>query len=62
MAGGMVDDALSEVKPVQKIVEHLTEEHAAPQDSAPVVKVRCRECHALNDDDARFCDQCGAEL
>ena len=31
MAGGVIDDTLSEVKPVQKIVEHLTDEHAAPQ-------------------------------
>ncbi len=62
MAGGMIDDTLSEVKPVQKIVEHLTKEHAAPPESRNVVKIRCRGCHALNDDDARFCDQCGAEL
>lgn len=26
------------------------------------VKVRCRECRTLNDEDARFCDQCGASL
>ena len=26
------------------------------------VKIRCRECRALHDEDARFCDQCGASL
>lgn len=62
MAGGMVDDALAEVKPIQKIVEHLTDEHAASPQPPEAIKIRCRECHALNDEDARFCDQCGAEL
>jgi hypothetical protein len=62
MAGQMMDDTLSEIKPVQKIAEHLTEAHATPSVSPQVVKVRCRGCHALNDDKARFCDQCGAEL
>jgi hypothetical protein len=62
MAGGMLDDTLSEVKPVQKVVEHLTEEHAAPHEPPQAIKVRCRECHSLNDEDARFCDQCGGQL
>jgi len=26
------------------------------------VKVRCRQCRALNDENARFCDQCGSQL
>ena len=26
------------------------------------VKVRCRQCRALNDENAKFCDQCGSEL
>jgi hypothetical protein len=34
----------------------------APRSRAPHVKVRCRACRALNDEEARFCDQCGAEL
>ena len=28
----------------------------------PVVKVRCRRCQALNDEAARFCNQCAASL
>jgi len=34
----------------------------AARSRAPEVKVRCRACRALNDEEARFCDQCGAEL
>jgi hypothetical protein len=62
MAGGMLDDTLSEVKPIQKIVDHLTEEHDAVRTAPQVIKVRCRGCNALNDKDACFCDQCGGQL
>ncbi|MBI5834520.1 MAG: zinc ribbon domain-containing protein [Armatimonadetes bacterium] len=49
MTGGMVNDALSEVELVQKPAE-------------PQVTVRCQQCHALNDEDAKFCKQCGQPL
>jgi hypothetical protein len=55
MAGGAVQDALSEVDVVKKAEERL-------EPPAPQVKVRCRRCHALNDESARFCNQCGAAL
>ena len=28
----------------------------------PIVKVRCRACEALNDENAHYCRQCGAKL
>ena len=51
MAGGMLSDALEEVE-------------TSPEDAVPVevVKVRCRSCRALNDENAKFCDQCGEPL
>lgn len=49
-AGGLVKDALAEVRP----------DGAAEQ--VAVVKVRCPKCKALNDEDARFCKQCGATM
>jgi hypothetical protein len=52
MAGGMVDDALSEVKVLNPPGGNET----------PLVKIRCRACHALNEEDAKFCNQCGAAL
>lgn len=51
MKGGMLQDALSEVEVVNKL--------AAPP---PEIKVRCRACQALNDENAKHCDQCGAGL
>lgn len=55
MKGGMVDDALSEVKVVQDLSERLG-------GAKTEVKVRCRQCRGLNDEDAKFCDQCGAPV
>lgn len=51
MGGGMVRDALDEAGLSQR-------EEPRPQD----VRVRCRSCRTLNDEDAKFCDHCGAEL
>jgi len=47
-AGGLVKDALDEVR--------------TEPDTTTVVKIRCPKCKALNDEDARFCKQCGAAM
>ena len=52
MAGGMVNDALEEVDAVKNA-------QTAPRE---VVKVRCPKCRTLNDENARFCDNCGQAL
>lgn len=50
MAGGVLTDALDE-------------SGLRPDNStAPVVKVRCRGCGGLNDEQAKFCDQCGKPI
>ena len=46
--GGMLSDVLDEVD--------------LPLQGKEVVKVRCRQCQALNDEDARFCKHCGSVL
>ena len=55
MGGGVVEDALSEVNVVKKLEEGIS-------NLQPQVKVRCRKCQALNDETAKFCDQCGAPM
>jgi hypothetical protein len=55
MAGGVISDALSEVG-----ARSQGEEQADA--SEPQVKIRCQRCHALNDESAKFCNQCGAAL
>ena len=48
--GGMVKDAVDAFREDQP---------AAPQE---VIKVRCPHCKALNDENDKFCGQCGKEL
>jgi hypothetical protein len=55
MGGGVVQDALSEVHVVKKLEEGI----GNPQ---PQVKVRCQKCQGLNDETAKFCNQCGAAI
>lgn len=55
MTGGVLQDTLSEVDVVNKVVDQL-------QPGEQQIKVRCRSCKALNDENAKFCDQCGENL
>ena len=56
MAGGMVRDVFEEAD------IDLGRRDRSPPEDAESIKVRCRKCRALNDEDARFCDQCGGPL
>jgi hypothetical protein len=56
--GGMVADALDEIP----AVKNLTQSGGAPASAAPAVKVRCRQCGTLNEEDAKFCKSCGQAL
>jgi hypothetical protein len=55
MGGGIVQDALSEVEVVKKIAGRVD----SPE---PPVKVRCQKCQTLNDESAKFCNQCGSAI
>lgn len=46
--GGMLNDVLDEVNLATNVKE--------------VVKIRCQSCKALNDEDAKYCKECGTEL
>jgi hypothetical protein len=52
--GRMIDDTLSQVE----VVQHL----AHRDEPETVVKVRCPQCHGLNDETQAFCGHCGAKL
>lgn len=56
-AGGMTSDALDEIGIAKKLEAKFGE-----PPSPPVVKVRCRACSALNDEQAKFCNQCSAAM
>ena len=55
MGGGVLQDALSEVDVVNRIEDRLD----SPE---PEIKIRCPNCRALNDETAKFCNQCGAAI
>jgi rRNA maturation endonuclease Nob1 len=55
MGGGILQDALSEVEVAKKAEELL---HAP----VPQIKLRCQKCQALNDEHAKFCNQCGSAI
>lgn len=55
MAGGIVNDALSELSASRG-------NQQAAERGEPQVKIRCQKCQALNDDGAHFCNQCGAPI
>lgn len=59
-AGGMLDDTLAASPIVSRAVENMGNSGAPHHD--PQIRVRCLKCGALNDEDAKFCDECGASL
>ncbi len=52
--GGMINDVISNVDAIDDIVRKPSEKE--------VVKIRCRSCQSLNDEDAKFCKSCGQQL
>jgi hypothetical protein len=54
MGGGLLGDAISE--------SGILEKNPAPPETGEVVRVRCPQCRALNDEKAKFCNQCGNQL
>jgi hypothetical protein len=53
--GGMINDALEEMPALKNIV-------SGDKPGETVVKVRCRDCGALNEEDAKFCKACGKQM
>jgi hypothetical protein len=52
--GGMINDVISNIDIVDKITH--------TQETKEIIKIKCRNCGDLNDEDAKFCKGCGHEL
>jgi hypothetical protein len=52
--GAMINDVISNIDIVDDLVHTHTEKE--------VIKIRCRSCGSLNDEDAKFCKNCGKEI
>ncbi|MGB4588278.1 MAG: zinc ribbon domain-containing protein [Clostridiaceae bacterium] len=53
-AGRLLNDALDEVDVLKK--------GGSGEDAEEVIRIRCRECGELNEEDARFCKNCGKTI
>lgn len=61
MGGGMAKDMLDEAGiDLSGLGGKAAPDAVPPQ--APEIKIRCRGCGGLNDEDAKFCKSCGAPL
>jgi len=52
--GEMINDVISNID----IVDNIAKSHEEKE----VIKIRCRNCESLNDEDAKFCKGCGKEI
>jgi hypothetical protein len=52
--GEMLNDVISNIDVIDKIT--------APHEKTEIIKIKCRICGSLNDEDAKFCKSCGTEL
>lgn len=55
--GGMINDTLENIDMVKDIAN---KKEINP--TKEVIKIRCKECGTLNDEDAKFCKSCGKEI
>ena len=54
-AGGkMINDVISNIDVVDKLVK--------PKEEKEIIKIKCRSCGCLNEEDAKFCKSCGKEI
>lgn len=54
--GGMINDVISNIDVIGEIVK--PHEHEEKE----VIKIKCRGCGTLNDEDAKYCKGCAGEL
>jgi uncharacterized OB-fold protein len=50
----MINDVISNIDVVDKIT--------TPRSEKEVIKIKCRNCGSLNDEDAKYCKSCGKEI
>ncbi len=54
--GGMINDALEGIDFEGEVFNKKKRE------IKEIIKIKCRACNSLNDEDAKFCKECGREL
>ena len=54
-AGGMINDVIENIDSVKN-------KDQIQKETKEIIKVRCKDCGELNDEDAKFCKKCGKGL
>lgn len=52
--GQMINDVLENIDIVDKVTDSI--------ESKEIIKIKCRNCGSLNDEDAKFCKNCGRDI
>ena len=61
--GEMINDVLENIDVVQNLANGFSDRTTSNESSTKeIVKIRCRECSALNEEDAKFCKACGKSM
>lgn len=55
--GKMINDVIDNIEIVKNIKQSSKE-----RENIEVIKIKCRECGELNDEDAKFCKRCGKHI
>lgn len=55
--GGMINDVISNIDVVNRFADQQEQ-----QVQREVIKIKCRGCRSLNDEDAKYCKSCGQLL
>lgn len=55
--GKMINDVIENIDIVNGVGKKMSKE-----DVKEVVKIKCRNCGALNDEDSKYCKSCGREI
>src|SRR5262249_3914734 len=58
----ITDESIVLPRVSDRFVEACEQRAADPQRQRDVIKVRCRGCRSVNDEAAKFCNQCGEVL
>lgn len=52
--GKMINDVISNIEVIDNI--------SKSQQTKEIIKIRCKTCNSLNDEDAKFCKNCGERI
>lgn len=55
--GGMINDTIENIDMAKDMAESKGESQVKE-----IIKIKCKNCGALNDEDANFCKSCGKEI